>query len=209
MQAFAPVCYEVHSPPVLYSAYSLLGSIASTSRTHHSAISGNMYKSIIFTLSAIASLTYAQSIPTCAISCVTTLPANCGANPSCICADTAWIADVSCCVKTNCAEADQQAALSYANTICTPVGVTLPTTASCASNDTAAAPESATSSASSATSAAASSVSSALSSALSSASASVSSAAPAAATYTGRANPTALPAAGGMLGALIGAVALL
>ncbi|KAK5084086.1 hypothetical protein LTR24_007584 [Lithohypha guttulata] len=175
-----------------------------------------MYKSIVLAISAIAGLVCAQSIPT----------SNCNGSPECICNDAEWIASVSCCVKTNCNEADQQAALSYANLICTPVGASLPTTASCANNGAAAASGSASSSASSATRGAASSVSSAQSSVSSSASSMASSISSAASSAAGSAssaassaaagassaalgNPMAVPAAGGILGAIFGAVALL
>lgn len=60
-----------------------------------------------------------------ATSCITqALPASCNLSPSCICADTSFISTISCCVSTACDTAGQQAALAYAQSICSPVGVT-------------------------------------------------------------------------------------
>ena len=100
---------------------------------HHrlrSAIYPNMFVSMTCT-------THETNIPG-AQACIT-LPQQCNGSPDCmtlprrdqwltntgICKDQQWISDISCCISKACSTSDQQAALAFAQNICTPVGATL------------------------------------------------------------------------------------
>ncbi|MCJ1334112.1 hypothetical protein MMC10_010819 [Thelotrema lepadinum] len=84
-------------------------------------------------LSTLLSLAAAQSgIPTCAQSCVV-LPDSCNLDVKCICGDSSFISNISCCVSQKCSLADQTAALQYAQQLCASGGVSITqTAASCA-----------------------------------------------------------------------------
>ncbi|KAJ5157519.1 Cell wall protein TIR3 [Penicillium canariense] len=74
-------------------------------------------------------------LPTCAQSCATSsIPANCGLDIQCICADQSFLSDIACCVADKCSQADQETTLKVAKGICASGGVTnLPSTISCPS----------------------------------------------------------------------------
>ena len=99
---------------------------------------------IAFTLTAVlAGLTSAQNgLPACAQPCLSKF--NNGAeiagcanlDVKCICSNSSFLNDISCCLVDACNEADKQTSLAYAQNLCKTAGVTdLPTEVSCASSD--------------------------------------------------------------------------
>ncbi|OOQ84003.1 putative CFEM domain protein [Penicillium brasilianum] len=94
-----------------------------------------------FTLAAAALLATAaaqglDSLPDCSRSCATSsIPASCGLNIQCICADKSFLSSIACCVADKCSQADQETTLQVAKGICSRGGVTdLPSTISCTSS---------------------------------------------------------------------------
>lgn len=149
---------------------------------------------------------------------------NCGRDVKCICSDTAFIGEISCCLIGACGGDDQTKAIQFAHDICSGSGVTVPDTPVCSSTSSGAAAATTSSTSSSvssgadaasttssgssnqtsapsgtATTPAASGVASSISSAGSSALASTST--------TASGNPAPRATAGPMLGALGGLVA--
>ncbi|QIX00435.1 hypothetical protein AMS68_005952 [Peltaster fructicola] len=93
-----------------------------------------MYGFKIASIAFLATTVLADSLPTCAQSCVTNYNGCSQFDVACICGSSAWIQGLACCVSKVCSADDQQATINYANTICAGVGITnLPQTASCAS----------------------------------------------------------------------------
>ncbi|KAJ5678638.1 Cell wall protein TIR3 [Penicillium macrosclerotiorum] len=76
-----------------------------------------------------------DDLPSCATSCATdAIPAKCGIDVECICSDSSFLSDITCCVATACSTADQETTLKVAKSICASGGVTnLPTTVACSS----------------------------------------------------------------------------
>ncbi|KEF63063.1 uncharacterized protein A1O9_01039 [Exophiala aquamarina CBS 119918] len=168
-----------------------------------------MQLSVLLSTTLVAVLVSAQTAPTlpsCATDCITnSLPANCNADPSCICNTPSFIEGIACCVFTACDTADQQAALAYAHGVCDPVGASslLPASAGCSStstsgNGTAAATGSTTSGSGTASTTASGSSSAAATSSAASAASSVASTASSAASASA-ASATSSPAAGDRL----------
>ncbi|KAJ5911293.1 Cell wall protein TIR3 [Penicillium subrubescens] len=94
-----------------------------------------------FTLAAAALLVTVSAqgldaLPDCSKSCATSsIPASCGLNVQCICADKSFLSNIACCVADKCSQADQETTLQVAKGICSRGGVTdLPSTISCASS---------------------------------------------------------------------------
>ncbi|KAF7715483.1 Uncharacterized protein PECH_007038 [Penicillium ucsense] len=155
-----------------------------------------------------------DSLPDCSKSCANNaIPASCGLDIKCICADKSFLSSIACCVADKCSQADQETTLKIARGICASGGVTdLPTAISCSATGAASGTSSGTKTATStgtmtgtssmtmtgsAMSSAASSMSSAASSA-SSVAASLSSAASSAASSASSA--AALPTNAAVLG---------
>ncbi|TID27289.1 Methylthioribose-1-phosphate isomerase [Venturia nashicola] len=86
---------------------------------------------------ALAASVVAQDLgqlPPCATACVgnSLSSTGCGQlNVSCICNSAGWIAGLSCCIAGGCSDADKAATIKFAQNICLPVGVTLPSAAVC------------------------------------------------------------------------------
>ncbi|RKU46294.1 hypothetical protein DL546_007633 [Coniochaeta pulveracea] len=174
-----------------------------------------------------------SGLPTCATDCANQFLAggigNCGRDVKCICSDTAFIGQISCCLMAACGGDDQTKAIQFAHDICSGSGVTVPDALDCTSTSSGAAAAT-TSSASSSVSSSANAASttsskgstqtsassgtsttSAASGAVSSVSSAVSSALSSAASSASN-NPAPRATAGPMLGAvggLVAAVALL
>jgi len=99
-----------------------------------------------FSFASIALLSFtavlAQDVgdlPSCAQSCVGNSLSSTGCgniNVQCICGSKQWIAGLSCCISKSCNTADQAATIKYAQNLCSTVGITLPTTASCSNSTT-------------------------------------------------------------------------
>ncbi|RMZ90142.1 hypothetical protein DV736_g2649, partial [Chaetothyriales sp. CBS 134916] len=91
------------------------------------------YRLVLLALAAAVSAQSLSGLPSCATTCVTSdLPSKCNGDPKCICSSPGFITAISCCIYKSCDTTDQQAALAYAKSICTPAGVTnLPTAATC------------------------------------------------------------------------------
>ncbi|QDS67486.1 hypothetical protein FKW77_001128 [Venturia effusa] len=90
--------------------------------------------SLIFALAASVVAQDLGQLPTCATACVgnSLSSTGCGQlNVSCICNSSGWIAGLSCCIASGCNDADKAATIKFAQNICLPVGVTLPTAAVC------------------------------------------------------------------------------
>ncbi|KAB5539521.1 hypothetical protein GE09DRAFT_1062559 [Coniochaeta sp. 2T2.1] len=86
---------------------------------------------------ATLSLAQLQGLPVCAQSCanifLTGGIGNCGRDPACICADKSFIAAISCCLVAECAPADQQKAIDFAQQLCKANDVDVPNVVSCSS----------------------------------------------------------------------------
>lgn len=102
-------------------------------------------KASIVVAAAFAGLAGAQAgeIPKCAQSCVSEQIsggsyAGCGTNAKCICENDNFLSTVACCLVGVCSEADQAAAVEYAQQICSAQGVQVPTAVSCTTGATAA-----------------------------------------------------------------------
>ncbi|EOO03209.1 putative extracellular membrane protein [Phaeoacremonium minimum UCRPA7] len=102
-------------------------------------------KTSIVVAAAFAGLAAAQAgeIPKCAQSCVSEQIsggsyAGCGTNAKCICENDNFLSTVACCLVGVCSEADQAAAVEYAQQICSAQGVQVPTAVSCTTGATAA-----------------------------------------------------------------------
>ncbi|KAL4808547.1 hypothetical protein BDV18DRAFT_101382 [Aspergillus unguis] len=95
-------------------------------------------QSLALTLAACLSSVTAQGmadLPACAQDCATgAIPSECGLiDVECICATTAFIEDMSCCVAQSCEPKDQDTAIEFAHGICAGAGITdLPSAATCA-----------------------------------------------------------------------------
>ncbi|KAH7018077.1 uncharacterized protein B0I36DRAFT_368125 [Microdochium trichocladiopsis] len=93
----------------------------------------------VLVLSALVGAVSANTLPSCAQSCVTkfTSGSNIGSCPSsnaaCICKNTALLGDFACCLSSGCSKGDQTSAVSYAHSICSAQGVTVPTAVVCSS----------------------------------------------------------------------------
>ncbi|KAL1864787.1 hypothetical protein VTK73DRAFT_5640 [Phialemonium thermophilum] len=169
--------------------------------------------SVLLTL-ALASFSAAQStdsLPACAKQCADQFLAggigNCGTDPKCICADKGFISGIACCLAGVCNEADQAAAVAYAQKLCTAQGVSVPSAVSCTS--TSGATAAATGSSSSSSGSASGSGSAAATTTTTSASASGTGSG-SGATSSSTSNPGARQtAAAGLLGGLVAAVAML
>ncbi|KXL48641.1 hypothetical protein M433DRAFT_148660 [Acidomyces richmondensis BFW] len=153
-----------------------------------------MRTSVYAFVAAFASAAFSLSIPglpPCAQNCVTSFGSCNQLDVKCICSDTSLIANLACCVGKVCDAADQNATITFADSLCAGQGVSdLPKAATCAPGATAGTLASASATASSSatsgmtstgtmsstTTTTGSSASAASSSALSSASSSVSSA---------------------------------
>ncbi|KAL1965628.1 hypothetical protein VTN77DRAFT_5305 [Rasamsonia byssochlamydoides] len=90
--------------------------------------------SLAFT--ALVAGTAAQSLsdlPQCAQNCATNaIPAQCGLDVKCICSTQSFIASITCCVAKACDQADQEATIKFADSLCSTAGVTnLPQSAVC------------------------------------------------------------------------------
>ncbi|KAJ5477214.1 Cell wall protein TIR3 [Penicillium diatomitis] len=74
-----------------------------------------------------------DSLPSCSKSCANNaIPASCGLDIKCICADKSFLSNIACCVANKCSQADQETTLKIARGICASGGVTdLPTAISC------------------------------------------------------------------------------
>ncbi|KAK9316150.1 hypothetical protein V1522DRAFT_379399 [Lipomyces starkeyi] len=82
--------------------------------------------SVIF--AAIAALVSAQTPPSCASSCITgsMSSSDCqSVNIECLCTSQSYIDAVTSCVQSTCASSDFDAALAYAQSLCSGAGVTL------------------------------------------------------------------------------------
>ncbi|KAK0333994.1 hypothetical protein LTR91_025500 [Friedmanniomyces endolithicus] len=92
--------------------------------------------SIPVLLAALASVAVSVSIPglpACAGNCVTSF-GNCAQLAvGCICSDTTLLANLACCVGSNCDAADQNTTITFADALCAGQSVTnLPMAATCA-----------------------------------------------------------------------------
>ncbi|KUI57444.1 GPI anchored CFEM domain protein C [Cytospora mali] len=94
----------------------------------------------IFTATIFAGLTVAQyaGLPSCAQACANDQFSggsygDCGTDAKCICSDPDFIGTISCCVVDACDAADQAKAIHFAQQICQANGVTVASTATCAS----------------------------------------------------------------------------
>ncbi|KAL2810588.1 hypothetical protein BJX63DRAFT_422940 [Aspergillus granulosus] len=115
-------------------------------------------QSLAVVLAACLSYAAAQGLgglPTCAQTCATgAIPEECSLiDIECICGTESFIADMACCVGQSCDQADQDAALGFANGLCEGAGITnLPQTATCAGDSTSTATSTETTTASETTS---------------------------------------------------------
>ncbi|KOS16777.1 Cell wall protein 1 [Escovopsis weberi] len=87
-----------------------------------------------------ASAAVTDGLPSCAKSCVndyvgvgsTSIIAGCKAlDVACICSNSNFISDLSCCLSDACGEADQKAAVEFAAQICSSAGVKTPNQVVC------------------------------------------------------------------------------
>ncbi|MCJ1376739.1 hypothetical protein MMC20_007984 [Loxospora ochrophaea] len=94
-------------------------------------------RSVIFHGLALAVFTSAQSLsdlPSCAVSCVGNGLSSTGCAETdfkCICSDSAWIGQLTCCVESACDQADQQTTVQFADQICKTVNIDLPANPVC------------------------------------------------------------------------------
>ncbi|CAF9919372.1 MAG: hypothetical protein GOMPHAMPRED_001766 [Gomphillus americanus] len=106
-----------------------------------------MQFSLLAFASLLAAVTAQNGVPTCAAGCVRNLPSQCATQDiGCICGDSSFITNVSCCVFKSCPQSDQAAALSFALNICQAGGVSLTNTAATCLSTAATTPSSSTSS---------------------------------------------------------------
>ncbi|GAO50396.1 hypothetical protein G7K_4522-t1 [Saitoella complicata NRRL Y-17804] len=93
----------------------------------------NMLFSVLFTaclyMASIASAQSTDSIPACAVSCLTSLATSSGCSLTdfnCLCSSTSFVDSLTTCVTGACSATDQQTTFAYAENLCSSVGVTLP-----------------------------------------------------------------------------------
>ncbi|KAE9994709.1 Methylthioribose-1-phosphate isomerase [Venturia inaequalis] len=98
-----------------------------------------LYSTLFFALAASVVAQDLGQLPACATGCVgnSLSSTGCGQlNVSCICNSAGWIAGLSCCIAAGCNDVEKAATVKFAQNICLPVGVTLPSAAVCSTGAT-------------------------------------------------------------------------
>jgi len=130
--------------PLLWSApsFSLLIDLATRQLNPYHPRQSIKTMRFLTLCAAFAATVLAQDLtqlPSCATSCVgnSLSSTGCGSlNVTCICNSAGWISGLTCCISKGCDQADINSTIKFAQQICQPVGVTLPSVAVC-SNSTA------------------------------------------------------------------------
>ncbi|KAL2350778.1 hypothetical protein BJ546DRAFT_378024 [Cryomyces antarcticus] len=96
-----------------------------------------MRSSLLAVVASFGVAAFAQTLsdlPSCASACVGSNLGGCSTlDIKCICNNANLISSLSCCVAGACSASDQQKTINFASQLCAAQGITLPTTATCAS----------------------------------------------------------------------------
>ncbi|KAG7095208.1 hypothetical protein E1B28_005983 [Marasmius oreades] len=98
-----------------------------------------MYFSVVLSLLTVVSFTSAQSLPSCALQCITSADTSgCGGttDTACLCKDPTFVNSTFQCVQAKCPSSDVSTALSAAQMLCAGAGVSVSLPASSAATGT-------------------------------------------------------------------------